>query len=648
MPQYHPWYALKTCEAMLEKLGADIICFQEMKISRSQLDQTVALPGPFDGFFSFPVAKGGYSGVAVYSNSRTCTVLKAEEGLTGAIQPKPPLAPSERISASANYPDPDDFDFYPEDDGVTPSSFESIRIDQEGRALLVDYGLFVLVNVYCPAETSESRLPFKVNFHRLLEKRVDALIKEGREVIVVGDINVAATPLDHGEGSLASRQVGFWERPARAWFKAWLNPEGPMIDAIREFHPDREGMYTCWSVLLSARESNYGSRIDYILVTKGLRPWLKFGDIQSDIRGSDHCPVYIDLHDEITLPSGATVQLADVMRDKDPRQSDGLPRPRAVPRLCARQWDEFSGKQKLLSNFFQKKADEKREVTPLPGGSQIADPASATGSQGSRERENVMGIHNHQSTALMGTPGSDIALGKRKKSPSLGSDEVSGTRYSKLSRPKGGKEKKSSGQAMISSFFIQSGGASGSKTPPVVSSSKRIKQGASQPTSTSSRGASRTRSTSVEILHISSDEDLPPAAKLLESQSSSDTPIDADQVESDYILACSLAEEGDPHSALSLANPSSQTRGKDSQAWKKLLAPLQPPLCTVHKEPAKRFVVNKPGPNKGKTFFICSRPVGPGYDKGRAERLREEVNPQFRCDFFKWASDVRKESMRPE
>jgi len=67
-----------------------------------------------------------------------------------------------------------------------------------------------------------------------------------------------------------------------------------------------------------------------------------------------------------------------------------------------------------------------------------------------------------------------------------------------------------------------------------------------------------------------------------------------------------------------------------------------PPLCTVHREPSKEFRVNKPGPNKGKTFYLCARPVGPGYDKGRHERRREEVDHQYKCNFFMWASDAKR------
>ncbi|KAG8884799.1 Class II abasic (AP) endonuclease [Tulasnella sp. 332] len=624
-----------------------------MKTSRSQLERSVALPGAFDGFFSFPVAKGGYSGVAVYSNSQACTPLKAEEGLTGAIQPKQPLTASERISPLLDYPNPEDFDFYLEDDGTTPSSFESIRLDQEGRALVMDYGLFVLVNVYCPAETSESRLPFKVNFHRLLEKRVEALIKEGREVIVLGDINIAATPLDHGEGSLASRQIGFYEHPARAWFKAWLSPEGPMIDAVRKFHPDREGMYTCWSVLLSARDSNYGSRIDYILITKGLLPWLKFGDIQADVRGSDHCPVYIDLHDSITLTSGQTVALADAMQSAD-RGSSGL----AAPRICARQWDEFSGKQKLLSNFFQKKAELKAETTPSPESSLESEPSLGNIPGRSDQR----GGGDSRAT----TPVAETAPRKRKQPQPASPESVTPP-----DRPKLTKKKRSGGQATIASFFKSSDMSSGSKSRPNgSSSSKRIQTKSGSGVLPSSKQTDRVSQVSIDVLHISSDEDAPSMTEKSQerrSESEFTMPADSGQVEADYLLACSVAEHEKREGGDNLTPPLSSKQGSyDHQQWKNLLAPLQPPLCAVHKEPTKQFVVNKPGPNKGKKFYVCSRqatvynrwqcaninhvyrPVGPGYDKGRTQRLREEVNPQFRCDFFKWASDVRKESNRQE
>jgi len=249
---------MKSCEEILENLGADIICFQgmlhslltvntslddaaEMKTSRSALDKNVGVPGPYHSFFSFPANKGGYSGVAVYTNSRAVMPSKAEEGLSGQLQPKPPLTTEETISVS--YPSIRRIDLLADAQGNTPADF--MILDCEGRSLVLDFGLFVLINVYCPNESSDERLVFKMNFHLMLQERVRILVEEGREVIVVGDINICSTPLDHGEGHLPSRASNFYDHPARTWFRQWLEPEGCMIDLVRKFWPERKGMYTC-------------------------------------------------------------------------------------------------------------------------------------------------------------------------------------------------------------------------------------------------------------------------------------------------------------------------------------------------------------------------------------------------------------------
>ena len=213
-----------------------------MKSSRAVLPRDVALPGPYHSFFSFPATKGGYSGVAVYVDSRKAVPLKAEEGLSGGLQPKPPLSVEERISPT--YPYPHEMDLFADENGEMPNAFDSL--DSEGRGLVVDFGLFVLINVYCPNETSDARLSFKMNYHLLLQERVRKLIEEEhREVVVLGDINVCAAPVDHCDGYLPSNMEGFYEHPARAWFHKWLHPNGPMTDVLRMFHPDRKAMFTC-------------------------------------------------------------------------------------------------------------------------------------------------------------------------------------------------------------------------------------------------------------------------------------------------------------------------------------------------------------------------------------------------------------------
>ena len=213
----------------------------EMKSSRRALPRDVAIPPKYSSFFSFPAAKGGYSGVAVYARSDTATPLKAEEGLSGKLQPKPPLTAQERISS--RYPSVHDINTFPDEKGNMPINFDAL--DSEGRGLVLDFGLFVLINVYCPNETSDARTSFKMNYHLLLEERVRILMQEGREVIVLGDMNICATPEDHCEGHLPSVADTFWEHPARAWFQKWLHPQGPMADVVRTYWPERKGMFTC-------------------------------------------------------------------------------------------------------------------------------------------------------------------------------------------------------------------------------------------------------------------------------------------------------------------------------------------------------------------------------------------------------------------
>lgn len=85
---------------------------------------------------------------------------------------------------------------------------------------------------------------------------------------------------------------------------------------------------------------------------------------------------------------------------------------------------------------------------------------------------------------------------------------------------------------------------------------------------------------------------------------------------------------------------SAQQRAKAKEAWGQLFTPTPPPLCRVHQEPAKSFTVNKPGINQGRKFWVCARPVGPGYEGNKHGSV---VDPQYRCDFFAWDSDVRRQ-----
>ena len=145
---------------------------------------------------------------------------------------------------------------------------------------------------------------------------------------------------------------------------------------------------TGWNLKIQARETNYGTRIDYILATQGLMKWIKHGDIQASLKGSDHCPVFIDLHDEITLESGEVVTLRDAMQQDVQRPP---------PRIAAVNWDEFSGKQTLLSSFFGKKS----EVKSLPNKPQSA-------SQTKFEERSKSAQTSHEPSASQPAAGSKV------------------------------------------------------------------------------------------------------------------------------------------------------------------------------------------------------------------------------------------------
>ncbi|KAF8627308.1 hypothetical protein AX15_004439 [Amanita polypyramis BW_CC] len=498
-----------------------------------------------------------------------------------------------------------------------------------------------------------------MDFHHLLELRVKGLVNEGREVMVVGDINACAAVIDHCEGPLMvargqaagmKGEEGFWEKEFRRWLRNWLVREeevidtmhsGCMVDIVRRFWPDRKGMYTCWNTKLSARESNYGTRIDYILTTKGLVPWIKAADIQRDIKGSDHCPVFVDLHEEITNPDGSVTRLRDVL---GARTSDIL------PRLAAGYWDEYSGKQTQLHKFFTKKVSKTNPAdTPAPDrGSQpstlvdgVGDtttrvtPESSQSAVTSVESLSYQDLtHATQATSLSpASPVSQLSPTLTTASPaSVTSTLTSSTAPSTADRLQ---KRKLPAETPLERIKKQKGKKARNKSESTGSASQaKLSSFFSKP-KTTVEGDSPTLGVTK-----SKERGVPPPTDVIDVDDFSDDIVPVNDDGFDQGIECSI------HSSPFMLKDGNSNNGNEKGTWSTILAPTPIPRCTVHNEFAKEFTVNKLGPNKGKRFFICSRPVGPGYDKGRAERPREEVDPQYRCSFFKWSSDVRREVRR--
>ncbi|HEY5961247.1 MAG TPA: exodeoxyribonuclease III [Polyangiaceae bacterium] len=163
--------------------------------------------------------------------------------------------------------------------------------DSEGRVQTAEYDDFYLVNVYVPNSKRDlSRLPYRQIWDRDFLKYLKRLERK-KPVVFCGDLNVAHTELDLTHPKTNRKNHGFTDEE-RAGFDAFIR--AGFVDSFREFQK-AGGHYTWWSVFAGARARNVGWRIDYVLISHSLRPRLKKAFIRSEVLGSDHCPVGIEL-----------------------------------------------------------------------------------------------------------------------------------------------------------------------------------------------------------------------------------------------------------------------------------------------------------------------------------------------------------------
>lgn len=231
----------------LDQENPDILCLQETKAQPENLEEALINPA---GYFSIwhSAQKRGYSGVSVFTRPKPHLVLE------GFGQP---------------------------------------RYDVEGRVIVAEYPQFVLLNVYFPnGQRDETRLQYKMDFYSDFFAYCAELRKEGKNLVICGDYNTAHCEIDLANPQQNANYSGFL--PAeRAWLDRLL-ADG-YIDTFRHFQPAATGQYTWWTYRFGARHRNIGWRIDYVLITPGLLPYLTSAFIQPAVSGSDHCPVGITL-----------------------------------------------------------------------------------------------------------------------------------------------------------------------------------------------------------------------------------------------------------------------------------------------------------------------------------------------------------------
>lgn len=231
-------------EYVLES-NPDILCLQETKAQQDQVELGMEF-SEYDVYFNSAVKKG-YSGTAIFTKVK-------------------PLSVTYGIGIEEH--------------------------DQEGRVITAEFEKFYLVTVYTPnAKRDLSRLAYR----QVWEDDFLAYIKkleETKPVIFCGDLNVAHKEIDLANPKTNVNNAGF-TKEERAKFDQVVS--SGLVDAFRYLHPDTVGTYSWWSYMGGARARNIGWRIDYFVVSEVLAPLLKEVDIRSDVTGSDHCPVEIEV-----------------------------------------------------------------------------------------------------------------------------------------------------------------------------------------------------------------------------------------------------------------------------------------------------------------------------------------------------------------
>jgi exodeoxyribonuclease-3 len=175
------------------------------------------------------------------------------------------------------------------------TSLGAPRFDVEGRLQLAHFGRLVLANGYFPkgsgTERDNSRVPYKLAFYRALFECVEKLRRGGRRVLVLGDLNTAHRKIDLARPKQNTENSGFLPEE-RAELDRWM--AAGWVDTFRHFTAEG-GHYTWWSQRFGVREKNIGWRIDYVLASRAAMRYVTDAFIQPNVKGSDHCPVGVDV-----------------------------------------------------------------------------------------------------------------------------------------------------------------------------------------------------------------------------------------------------------------------------------------------------------------------------------------------------------------
>ncbi|MCB9567491.1 MAG: exodeoxyribonuclease III [Myxococcales bacterium] len=245
--------AKKGFAGWLQRSGGAIVGVQEVRAKRDQLPEDVASPAGWTTHF-VDAERPGYSGVGLFTRR--------------------------------------------EPDAVEPTVGEP-RFDREGRVQIARFGRLRVANIYFPngsgQDRDNGRVPYKLDFYRHVFELLQRLRRSGARVLVMGDFNTAHRAIDLARPRDNQKTSGFLPEE-RAELDRWLSRG--WVDTFRHFEAG-EGHYTWWSQRQGARDRNVGWRIDYILASPSAMPYVRGAAIHPEIKGSDHCPISVELDPKI-------------------------------------------------------------------------------------------------------------------------------------------------------------------------------------------------------------------------------------------------------------------------------------------------------------------------------------------------------------
>ena len=240
----------------LHSTSADIVAVQEVRAREEQLADEVRRPEGWHAHF-VAAERPGYSGVGIFSRLGHDTLV---------------------------------------------TTLDVPELDREGRLQIATFGALTVCNVYFPngsgPNRDHSRIPYKLQFYRRLFEVLEPKRATGERILVMGDFNTAHEDIDLARPKQNAKTSGF--TPAeREELDRWIR--SGWTDTLRRFNP-QSGFYSWWSQQKGVRERNVGWRIDMILASPGVEPFLRYGYVQPWVPGSDHCPVGVDLHSAVFDP----------------------------------------------------------------------------------------------------------------------------------------------------------------------------------------------------------------------------------------------------------------------------------------------------------------------------------------------------------